>query len=102
MFRIAVQNRRRGRRNDTAPWSGKGVIVGLLTRNPEIVAREIDDTVFLVGTGNDSVLHLNPIGAAIWKLLAEAFPDLPTDKVGSDVEKLLGDLDSRGFLLRID
>jgi len=89
--------------------------VVLLRRNPDIIRLEIDDTVFLVGTDNDSVFHLNPIGAAIWKLLAksaneedvtqtlvEAFPDLPTEQVNSDVEKLFRDLESRGFLLKLD
>jgi hypothetical protein len=86
-----------------------------LTRNPEIVAREIDDTVFLVGTDNDSVFHLNTIGAAIWRLLAEpvseaettqtlvdAFPDIPAEQVRDDVEKLFRKLDARGFLVSID
>ena len=89
--------------------------MGLLRRNPDIVAREIDDTVFLVGTDNESVFHLNPIGAAIWKLLAEpiakedvtqilveAFPELSTEQVNNDVEKLFHDLKSRGFLHQSD
>ena len=86
-----------------------------LTRNPEIVAREIDDTVFLVGTDNEAVFHLNAIGAAIWKLLAQpvseaeitltlvdAFPDIPDEKVRNDIEILFRDLDARGFLVSVD
>ena len=86
-----------------------------LTRNPEIVTREIDDTVFLVGTDNDTVFHLNTIGAAIWRLLSQpvsapkitqtlvnAFPDIPAEQLRDDVEKLFSDLDARGFLVSID
>lgn len=89
--------------------------MGRLTRNPEIVAREIDDAVFLVGAGNDAVFHLNPVGAAIWRLLAEpiseaelrqtladAFPQIPAGQVSRDLEKLIRDLDTRGFLVKID
>ena len=89
--------------------------MGRLTRNPEIVAREIDDTVFLVGAGNDAVFHLNAMGSAIWRLLAEpmseaeavqtlldAFPDIPAEQVRNDVEKLFRDLDSRGCLISVD
>ena len=89
--------------------------MGRLTRNPEIVVREIDDTVFLVGPGNDAVFHLNPVGAAIWRLLAEpvsepeltqtlidAFPHIPAAQAHSDMEKLIRDLDARGFLVKID
>ncbi|MDA0652020.1 MAG: PqqD family protein [Proteobacteria bacterium] len=89
--------------------------MGRLTRNPEIVAREIDDAVFLVGAGNDAVFHLNPVGAAIWRLLAEpvseadltqtlidAFPHIPTGQIRSDLGKIIRDLDARGFLVKID
>ena len=84
-----------------------------LKRNPDIVAREIDNTVFLVGIHNDSVFHLNMIGAAIWKLLAEpaseaetvdvlteAFPDVPADQVRKDVKRLFRDLEQRNFVIR--
>ena len=86
-----------------------------LTRNPATVAREIDDSVFLVGSDNDAVFHLNAIGAAIWKLLEDpiskeetieiltgAFPDIPAEQVGKDVSKLFHDLDARGFLITAD
>ena len=91
------------------------MILARLTRNPEIVAREIDDIVFLVGTDNDTVYHLNPIGAAIWRMLAEpvsapemtqtlaaAFPGTPAEQLSSDVEKLIRDLDARGFVIHVD
>ena len=86
-----------------------------LTQNPEIVVREVDDAVFLVGPGDDAVFHLNTIGAAIWRLLAQpvsipetaqilidAFPDIPAEQMRKDVEKLVNDLDARGFLLSAD
>lgn len=86
-----------------------------LTRNPTTVYRELDNSVFLVGTCNDAVFHLNPIGAAIWKLLetpiteeeitkilVEAFPDAPAKQVRDDVTKHFRDLESRGFLASAD
>jgi hypothetical protein len=89
----------------------KGRKVDRLIRKPDIVARELDDSLFLVGGDNDAVFHLNAIGAAIWKLLAdpisetetieiltEAFPDMPAEQVGKDVSRLFHDLSGRGFI----
>ena len=86
-----------------------------MTRHPDVVTREIDDAVFLVGPDNDAVFHLNTTGAAIWRLLAEplsasdavatlqaAFPELPEERLQNDVDSLLDELDARGFLVRLD
>ena len=86
-----------------------------LKRKPDIVAREVDDSVFLVGPDDDALFHLNTTGAAIWRLLAEpvgmdevirtlaaAFPDLPPEDLRKDVEALVADLEAQGFLVRVD
>jgi hypothetical protein len=91
------------------------VTVPRLTRNPDVVIREVDDSVFLVGPRNDGVFHLNSTGAAVWRLLAEpvsaaeaeqilvsAFPDVPPDQVREDLAALINGLDARGFLVRVD
>ena len=91
------------------------MILTRLTRNPDIVIREVDDVIFLVGPRNDGVFHLNATGAAVWRLLAEpvtkaevaqilagAFPDVPPDRLRDDLNTLVDDLDARGFLRKLD
>jgi coenzyme PQQ synthesis protein D (PqqD) len=86
-----------------------------VTRNGDVVMREVDDATFLVGPRDDGVFYLNTTGAAVWRLLAEpldvdemvgiltgAFPDAPVGQVRDDVAKLIEDLDGRGFLRWVD
>jgi hypothetical protein len=81
-------------------------------RNHKIVERRIDDTVFLVNPEADTVFYLNPLGTAIWQLLAKpisaaeaanivqlAFPDVPSKKITEDVSKLLDALNKRNLVL---
>lgn len=87
---------------------------GRLTRNPAVVARELDDAVFLVSPQDDAVFHLNATGAAVWRLLAEplsvaeavevitsGFPDIPADRVRTDVEQLFEELRAGGFVVPV-
>jgi hypothetical protein len=82
-------------------------------RNHIIVERRIDDTVFLVNPETDTVFYLNPLGTAIWQLLAqpiraaeaativqEAFPDVPPKQIAEDVSKLFDELSKRNLALR--
>ena len=80
-------------------------------QNPETVARKVDETVFLVSP-DESICHLDTIGAALWHLLAEphaidaatdivchAFPDLPPERIAGDVADLITDLAKRRFVI---
>ncbi len=70
---------------------------------------------FLVDSDNQTVFHLNQLGAAVWHLIAEptavdqivaivqqAFPDIAPEQVETDVTKLIDDLHSRGLINRKD
>ena len=83
-----------------------------LLRNNKIVERRIDDTVFLVNPETDTVFHLNPVGTAIWQLLAQpistaeavtivqaAFPDVPPKQIAHDVSVLLNKLHKKNLVL---
>jgi Coenzyme PQQ synthesis protein D (PqqD) len=85
-----------------------------LTRNPKILKRQVDDTVFLVNPEDDTIFYLNPLSAGIWNLLAEpttpseaerivkqAFPDVSPDQIAADVSKLIAELEKKGLTFRL-
>lgn len=72
-----------------------------------------DDEAFLADAGCAAIHHLNPVGSAIWGLLAEpvtigeivellvdAFPEVDRAQVESDVRKLVRALRSKNLVLR--
>jgi len=80
-------------------------------RNPIIVERSIDDTVFLVNPETDAIFYLNQVGAAIWQLLTEpinvleavsivqqAFPDVQPKHIAEDVSKLINEMSDRNLV----
>ncbi len=88
---------------------------GPFARSPGVVEREVDDAVFLVKSGDESVFHLNALGGAVWRLLAQAtsvgkmietlvnaFPDVAVERIGADVANLIQELDRRGLVTRSD
>ena len=83
----------------------------LYSRKPEILKRQIDDTVFLVNPKDDAIFYLNPLSAGIWRLLAEptteaeiirivqqAFTETPPEQIASDVRNLFALLRSKGLI----
>lgn len=73
----------------------------------------MDDDSFLVNPDSDALFQLNPIGAAIWRLLAEAmgvedmvaeiakaFPDIEAETIRADVQKALVQLTGRKLVVR--
>ena len=84
------------------------------SRNPEILKRQIDDTVFLVNPEDDTIFYLNPLSAGIWHLLAEpttlaeairtvqqAFTDTPPEQIASDVRNLFEELKGKDLIRRL-
>ncbi len=70
-----------------------------------MTAREVDDDVFIANAENDSIFHLNEIGAALWRLLErptsveeasallrEAFPEVERDRIQAHVAALVAEL----------
>ncbi|MBT4770153.1 MAG: PqqD family protein [Rhodospirillaceae bacterium] len=66
---------------------------------------KVDDDLFLVHPGTESIYHLDPIGAGVCRILAEqsspdeifetlysAFPDMDAAQLRGDMDKLIADL----------
>jgi hypothetical protein len=80
-------------------------------RTAGIGERFVDGDLFLIGETGESIYHLNPIGAGLWRLmdgncsmdeamavLREAFPDVDSARIEKDVTALIRDLLARGLL----
>lgn len=80
-------------------------------RKAGIGERLVDGDLFLIGETGESIFHLNPVGAGLWRLmdgdcsveeaiavLGEAFPDADPAGIERDVNKLIGDMQARGLL----
>lgn len=72
----------------------------------------VDADLFLVNPGGQTIYHLNGLGAGLWRLLdgthgledvvtvlGEAFPNIDSTLIESDVKTLVGDLTDRGLLI---
>ena len=81
-------------------------------QTPGIHLRDVDGDLFLVRSKQDGVFHLDPIAAALWRmlerpttkaaaagLLCEAFPSVSRDRIARDVGKAFDAL-RRGGLIR--
>ena len=84
-------------------------------RRDGVSERQIDDELFLVVPDTEAVFHLNPVGTAIWRLLAEAhslddlheilggiFTDAAPHQLRADAEAFLGELAGYGLLRDAD
>ncbi len=80
-------------------------------RGNDIMAREIDEVVFLVNPSDQTVFHLNATGGALWRLLEnptsateamsllhKVFPSTDKAEIESDVLQLLNDFVRRGLI----
>jgi len=85
---------------------------GCYLRQADISVVTVDGEGFLADVQGAAIHHLNPIGSAIWTLLAEpmtldemvklllvAFPEASGDQVESDVATLIKTLMSRQLLI---
>lgn len=84
-----------------------------LVRNPDVAPQIVDGEVFLAGSDEMAAIHhLNPVGAAIWNLLAHpadeedaalvlgiAFPDVDPQMIAGDVGRLFAELHDTGFAI---
>jgi Coenzyme PQQ synthesis protein D (PqqD) len=74
-------------------------------QHPAVDLHNVDDDLFLVDPRDQSIYHLNLVGAGLWRLLREpstaaaavevlltAFPDADPRQIESDVRALLADL----------
>jgi hypothetical protein len=80
-------------------------------RRTDIAETPVEDDIFLVVPETEAIFHLNAVGTALWRLLAEprsrddlvsllsaAFPDAPSTAIASDVDAFLTNLNLGGLI----
>ena len=93
--------------------AGKALASAQLWRpRPDVGTREVEGELFLCDHTERAILHLNPVGAVIWDLLAdggasegeavrvlaEAFPGVEAARIAADVVALFADLRHAGLI----
>jgi hypothetical protein len=86
-------------------------VTGLWRQRAGVKETPVDADLFLVLPDNGEIYHLNAIGAALWRLLAEqsspqtagdtlalAFPDLPRGAIDTDVQRFITELRQRALI----
>lgn len=81
-------------------------------RRADIAETAVEDDVFLVVPETEAIFHLNAVGTALWRLLAEprsrddlvmllsaAFPNAPSSIVATDVDMFLTNLNLGGLIV---
>jgi hypothetical protein len=76
-----------------------------------IVERTIEDELLIIDELEDTIFSLNPLGAAVWRLLdtpatveeivhvlTTAFPDQARERISEDVESLVQSLKNSGLV----
>ena len=71
----------------------------------DVEVTQVEEDLFLVHPEKGAVYHLDPIGAGLWRLLAEpmemeeivtvltaAFPDTPQKDVREDIAKIIAEM----------
>lgn len=84
-------------------------------RNAAANATEIDEETFLIDPEGGEVFYLDAVSSALWRFLerprrrseivetfAAAFPDIPAERIGNDIDRALADLEARDLALRLD
>lgn len=80
-------------------------------RDPLTTVTEVDDEMFLVKPGVEDIHHLDLVASGIWRflgvhrgleemhaVLAEAFPDIPSQTLREDLDRALNDMIEAGFV----
>lgn len=87
-------------------------------RHPGVQFREVGDEIFLVHPDGEQIYNLNPMAAALWRLLdnsitgpmtgrdmadvvISAFPMMAMAKVEGDIKAVLTELLAKGFARRL-
>lgn len=81
-----------------------------IERHPGAQFREVGDEIFLVHPDGEQIYNLNPMAAALWRLMEQpvtardmadvvqaAFPIMAPDKVEIDIRTILSGLLNGGF-----
>lgn len=81
-------------------------------QTPGVQLRSVEDDTFLIDPEAGTIHHLNQLGGAIWRqldepvtvaeltdLLCAAFPEVPRERITSDVEELLVALEAQKLVI---
>jgi len=81
-------------------------------RRSDIGETTVEDDLFLVKPETQGIFHLNPVAAALWRLVAEprtrseaalilssAFPDVAPSQISADVERFFDHLVWGGLIV---
>ena len=84
------------------------------SRRSGVKETPVDTDLFVVLPDSGEIYHLNAIGAALWRLLAEqssaeaagealalAYPDVPREAIDADVQRFIGELHQRALIQKI-
>ena len=84
----------------------------LWLRRTDIAETAVEDDIFLVVPETEAIFHLNAVGTALWRLLAEprprddlvtllsaAFPDAGSTTIATDVDVFLTNLNLGGLIV---
>jgi len=84
---------------------------GQISRALGIVEKAVDGDMFLANPAGETIYHLNVIGAALWRLMDQpvfpgdvlatlraAFPDVAAERIESDLDAVLSDLEKRRLI----
>lgn len=84
---------------------------GQISRALGIVEKAVDGDMFLANPAGETIYHLNVIGAALWRLMDQpvfpgdvlatlraAFPDVAAERIESDLDAMLSDLEKRRLI----
>lgn len=88
-----------------------GDLAARLQRASGVIEKSVEDDRFLVDRDSEAIYHLNPLGAALWGLLAEphsrdeikamlaaAFGDIDEDRIAADADAFLDSLFAHGLV----
>ena len=79
--------------------------------SPRVEITQVEADLFLVDPEAENIYHLGPVGAGLWRLLAEpqneeslfsvlqsAFPDIPETRLREDIDRIIGEMKTRDLL----
>jgi hypothetical protein len=101
----------RSARADDGHRPGPVAADALFRARPDVGIRRVDQALFLTSAAEDAIFELNPLGAAVWRMLtepssvsratsmlADAFPEIPPITIEADVASLFADFSAQGLV----
>jgi hypothetical protein len=101
------------------PFIGRRVVAvarhAMYRSHPDVAIRGVEGELFLAGANGDAIWHLNELGAAVWRVLAEsasaadmatilttAFPNADPATIARDIDALFARLAAHGLIVEVE